>query len=53
MFLRSVPSEIIAQRQFTSEASYRGDDVEAAVRAFNEALDDMSVDLVTWLSGLE
>lgn len=52
LILRSAPAEIVGRKQFGARAEARGRQAEAIIEAFNDALDQVTADLLAWLAEL-
>lgn len=50
LVLRSAPAEIISRRQFKASAAARGRKADAIIAAFNDALDQATGELLSWLA---
>lgn len=50
LILRSAPAKIVGRKQFEASAEARGRKAEAIIAAFNDALDQATADLLTWLA---
>lgn len=50
--VRSAPAEIIGKKQFAASSEARGGQAGDIIEAFNDALDQATADLLTWLADL-